>query len=319
MRIRTVLASCFFLLIGCEVSVATVNLSEPAISEQIDPISMAPVTPAETFLSSTGDLNATIKLSDASTDIAVTALFYMLGAEQTEIARQTTTTSGTGYLNFSLSPPPSGWPLGNYQVDYYLGEELRESLSFSIELEAAPALEPVKSIPVEEPTAAAGAQAAMPAYRVFEDAQFGFGFELPDNWDFKVVGERNDYLFRGPEGSAEGQILIIVQMMDTRKGTPTTLKAEMLNLLNQFEQMEGVEILKKDEFQVNEVATPFFITTYPSENQQGEAVSWGQTQLGLENGPVVLLLSYSAPRTIYQQKIDIFQHMMESFVLSPPE
>lgn len=319
MRIKTVLASCFFLLLACESSVATVNLSDPAISEQINATTFAPVAPAETFLTSTGDLNATILLRNASEEIAVTAIFYLLGNEKIEIANLSTVASATRYMNFALSPPSSGWPEGAYQVDFYLGEELEESLGFKIIAESD--AEPTAVIAVDEQsqTPAPDTPATVPGFRAFQDAQFGFGFELPDNWNFKVIGERNDYLFRGPVGSEEGEILIIVQMVDSRKGATTSLKDEMLSLLNQFKQMEGVEILKKDEFQLTDVIAPFFIITYPSENQQGESVTWGHTQMGVENGPIVLLISYSAPRDIYQNKIDIFQHMLDTFMLSTPE
>ncbi len=325
MRIRTILASFFYLLMGCEVSVATVNLTEPAISEQVNAITSGPVDPAETFAASTGDLNATVLLSAAGEDISVRAIFYLLAGAKTEIANLSMVASGTRYMNFTLSPPPSGWPEGAYQVDFYLGEELKESLSFSIasETDANTSTDPEptetmvadeQTPPVDIPTAQ-----AVPGFRAFQDAQFGFGFELPDNWDFQVIGERNDYLFKGPADSEEGQILIIVQMMDSRQGAATTLKDEMLNQLGQFEQMQGVEILKKDEFQLADTRAPYFLMTYPSENQQGESVIWGHTQMGVENEPILLLISYSAPRAIYQDKIDIFQHMMDSFVLSTPE
>jgi len=47
-------------------------------------------------------------------------------------------------------------------------------------------------------------------------------------------------------------------------------------------------------------------------------VTFGHTQLGIDHPPYLLLISYSAPREIYQLNVTTFQHMVESLKLSPP-
>ncbi len=305
---------CLFLLSGCDVSVTTASLGEPAISEQVDPTTFAPIEPKETFSTSVKSLNATVKLSNAPSDTTVEARFYLLGENKQEIAVQNTSTSGSRYLNFSLNPPESGWPIGAYQVDFYLDGEMKEHLGFHIQNPQETKNQPSDT---NEEAGLANAEQS-PGYRAFKDEQFGFTTELPDNWKFNVVGEQHDYLFTGPEGSDEGEIQIVIQIVDTRTVPQSTLESELKNQLAQFTQVNGVKIVKKDETQVGGTTAPFFLATYPSENEQGETISWGHTQLGLENGPIILLVSYAAPRDIYQDKVKLFQHMMDSLELSEP-
>ncbi|AGF77298.1 hypothetical protein UWK_00720 [Desulfocapsa sulfexigens DSM 10523] len=312
MRLSTI-PVCFLVLLiitGCDasVSIETTNLSEPAMSERVDPVAMAPINPADTFLPTVGTLHATIKLSNAPSDTTVTVRFYFMEQEKREIAQDAITTNGNGYIGFSLDPPKSGWPEGKYQVEFYLGKKMKEMLTFHIES---------KSPIIPESTLAPSSKKEQ-SYRLFNDKQFGMSFELPESWNFKVIGKNNDYLFQGPQGVDEGEIVVVVQMIDTRQPPQSTLDDEMTNQFNMISQRDGAKIVKKSDFQVAGKNAPYFLATYPTQNQQDELVSWGHTQLGLQNGPIILLISYAAPRDIYQSKVDLFQHMMDSFRLSTP-
>lgn len=304
---------CFLVLLitaGCDasVSIETTNLSEPAMSERVDPVAMAPINPTDTFSPAAGTLHATIKLSNAPSDTTITVRFYFVEQEKREIAQDAITTNGSGYIGFSLDPPESGWPLGKYQVEFYLGKEMKEGLTFHIK----------NKLPVITESPLASSSKKEQSYRLFNDIQFGISFELPDNWNFKVIGENNDYLFQGPQGVDEGEIVVVVQMIDTRQPPLSTLDDEMTNQFNMISQRDGAKIVKKSAFQVAGKNAPYFLATYPAQNQREERVSWGHTQLGLQNGPIILLISYAAPRNIYQSKVDLFQHMMDSFRLSTP-
>lgn len=306
----------FILLFGCESSIDTnaMTLSEPAMSEQVDSKTMAPIAPVDIFLPTVSTLNATVKLSDAPSDTTVTARFYFGEQDKKEIAQDAITTNGTGYLSFSLNPPESGWPLGTYQVEFYLGEDMKESLTFFIK----------NQLPVAVESTSPEGSASPPTvkkdlkYKVFKDEQFGFSLELPSSWNFRVIGKNNDYLFRGPQESEEGEIVVIVQMIDTRQPPQSTLIDEMLNQFNMITQGDGAKIVKKSDIRIAGITAPYFLATYPADNHQDETVTWGHTQLGLQNGPIVLLISYAAPREIYQRNVDIFQHMMDTIQLSPP-
>lgn len=156
------------------------------------------------------------------------------------------------------------------------------------------------------------------SYKTFRDKQFGFSFELPENWSFQTIGANSDYLFSGPVGTPETEISVIVQIVDTQKGVVTSLKDQMLSLLNQFSQMNGAKIASKSQLQVAGQDAPFFLVTYPAENTKKQQVIFGHTQLGLEHLPYLLLISYSAPRDIYQQHVATFQHMVDTLKLTAP-
>jgi hypothetical protein len=304
-------------LFGCESSVNTslITLSEPAMSEQVDSKTMAPVAPVDLFPPTVMTLNATVKLSNAPSNTTVTARFYFGEQGKKEIARDVITTSGTGYLRFSLNPPESGWSLGTYQVKFYLGEEMKESLTFFIKSQLPIAAEATSS----EGSAAPLTGREDKKYKVFNDKQFGFSLELPSNWNSRVIGKNKDYLFTGPKESKEGEIVVIVQMIDTRQPPQSNLKDEMSNQYNMISQRDGAKIVKKSDIKIAGIIAPYFLATYPADNHQKKTVIWGHTQLGLQNGPIILLISYAAPREIYQRNVDTFQHMMDSTLLSSPD
>lgn len=174
------------------------------------------------------------------------------------------------------------------------------------------------------PGAAAGATNVQPpalparAYKTFQDKQFGFAFELPDNWTFQTVGVNSDYMFSGQPGTPEAEISVIVQIVDTQKGVVGSLKDQMVSLLNQFSQMSGARIESKSQIQAANQQAPFFLVTYQAEDSRKQQVTFGHTQLGIDHPPYLLLISYSAPREIYQQNVATFQHMVESLKLTPP-
>jgi len=300
----------FLLFVGCDSSgsAGLTGFSEPSMSESVDTVTMAPIEPTDTFLPDTSTLQASIKLTDIPFNTTVTARFYFGKHDRKEIAQDAVTTNGSGYVSFALNPPESGWPLGMYQVEFYLGKEMKEGLTFYIK----------NKLPITEKSSLTLPSKKDSEYKMFNDKQFGFSLELPDTWNFKVIGKNSDYLFQGPQGTDEGEIVVIIQMIDTRQPPQSTLDDEMLNQSTMLSHREGAKIVKNSKLQVAGNQAPFFLATYPANNQQEEFVIWGHTQLGLQNGPVILLISYTAPREIYQNNVDLFQHMIDSFLLSIP-
>ncbi len=293
------------------------KLSEPAMTDRVDPETQAPLAIGSRFSPDTGSLYATIKVSDAPEETEVKAVFFLVGDGEQQIAEDAIVTNGTGYMGFSLNPPPSGWPKSRYKVQFFLNGKQKEELFFTIE-----------DLPgkIETPFAAAGVQkepapdqAADSPYKTFKDPKFGFSFELPQSWQFQVTSDSGDYVFAGPEGTEEAEITIIVQIIDPRKGEMADLKTQMIDLLNQIEQVPQAEIVKKDQVTISGNAAPFFLATYPAKNSKTETVEFGHTQLGVEHAPYLLIISYAAPRDIYQQKIDLFQHLIDTTELFQPE
>ncbi len=344
------------ILTGCE---ASFNLSDPAMSTAVDLTTKAPLEKATIFPADVKTLYATVQLKGAPADTAVKAIFYYLEGKKQQVAEDSVTAEGGRYLSFAMNPPESGWPVGRYEVEFLINNEVKEKTGFSLvpasgvpvsrefpntrNQQAAAPVSP-QSAPgtVETPASQAPNTAAVPqppsvtptpqaqttqpsaalqpgvAYKTFRDKQFGFSFELPENWSFQTIGANNDYLFSGPAGSPEAEISVIVQIVDTQKGVVTSLKDQMGALLNQFSQMTGAKIATKSQIQVAGQTAPFFLVTYPADNTQKQKVTFGHTQLGLDHPPYLLLVSYSAPREIYQQNVSTFQHMMDTLKVASP-
>ncbi len=295
---------------------AKATLSEPAMTDRIDPETQAPLAARESFSPDTGMLYATIKLNDAPEKTAVRAVFFLSRDEELQIAEDTVVTDGTRYISFSLNPPASGWPPGRYRVVFFLDGKEKEHLLFTVD---TPQVAQRDGAVAPGPVNAAGGDAGEDTpYKIFQDKKFGYSFELPRSWNYKIAANRGDYIFQGPENSKESEITIVIQMIDTRLGKVTDLKSQMLELVDQISQVPGAKIVKVDQTSVAGRQALFFIATYKAENGAGQKVSFGHTQLGLEHEPYFILVSYSAPRQIYQERLDIFQHMVDTFQLRPP-
>lgn len=352
------LAALSLMLTGCESSLnlGTTDLREPAMSTAVDSDTGKPLDKATLFPADVKTLYATIRIKSAPADTAVKAVFYYLEGTRQQIAEDTVSAEGGEYLSFSMNPPETGWPVGRYEVEFLLNNEVKEKVVFS--LVPAAGMPVSQGFPTTEKTQAATpqtvpgmAESSMPqdlnqagvppsqnvpptsptqspqaptsqqlgvSYKTFRDKQFGFSFELPENWSFQIIGANSDYLFSGPVGTQETEISVIVQIVDTQKGVVTSLKDQMLSLLNQFSGMAGAKIVSKSEIQVAGQTAPFFLVTYPAENTRKQKMTFGHTQLGLDHPPYLLLISYSAPRDIYQQSVSTFQHMMDTLKLAPP-
>ncbi len=284
------------------------KVSEPAMSDSIDPVTHAPLTSSTLFRPETGTLYATVKLNDAPRKTEVKALFFLVGENEQQIAEDAMVTNGTGYVSFELNPPASGWPLSDYKVLFFLNGKEAQQVAFKV---ANPSVEPA--------TETSPAKGSDSPYKTFSDSKFGFSFELPENWKFHVATGSGDYIFSGPEETRESEITIVVQIVDTRMGEMTDLKTQMLDLISQISQVPEAEIVKKSQIEVAGQAAPFFIATYQAQKRRKQVGEFGHTQLALLHEPYFILVSYAAPREIYQEQIEIFQHMADTFELSAPE
>ena len=370
-RFTLSLIALFFALSGCEGSfpLGSAGLGDPAVSTAVD---LNPKAPREKATISPADvkrLYATVKLKNGSAGSKVKAVFYYLEGNRQQIAELSVAAEGSGYLDFPFNPPESGWPVGRYEVEFSLDDQMKEKIGFSVvpaadmpaskgfpasqtpaapvqpapgqdqvattEPEPEPAPEPAPPAPDAGATPPVPGQAVVPqgqagqapapvpplpgiSSKTFQDKQFGFSFELPEAWTFQATGANSDYLFSGQLGTPESEIRVLVQVVDTQKGVVGNLKDQMLALLNQYSRMSGAKVESKSQIQAAGQLAPFFLVTYSSENTMKQQVTFGHTQLGLDHSPYLLLISYSAPREIYQQNVAIFQRMIDTLKLSPP-
>jgi hypothetical protein len=362
-RFTLFLIALIFALSGCEGSfpLGSAGLGDPAVSTAVDLKTKAPLEKAKIFPADVKRLYATVKLKNGSAGIKVKAVFYYLEGNRQQIAEQSIAAEGSGYLDFPFNPPESGWPVGRYEVEFFLDDQVKERIGFSVvpaadipaskgfpatQTPAAPVqpapgqdqavtTEPAPAPPDAGTAPPAPGQADAPqgqagqtpapvpplpgiSSKTFQDKQFGFSFELPENWTFQATGANSDYLFSGQLGTPESEIRVLVQVVDTEKGVVGNLKDQMLALLNQYSRMSGAKVESKSQIQAAGQLAPFFLVTYTSEDSMKQQVTFGHTQLGLDHPPYLLLISYSAPREIYQQNVAVFQRMIDTLKLSPP-
>jgi len=312
----------FMLLMnGCEASfnVTTASLSEPVLALKVDEKTQAPLEKADNITPDTQTIFATIKVSTAPSETKVKAVFfYVEGSAERQIAEDTVLAAGTQYVSFSLSPPDNGWPVGEYRVQFYMNDKEKDQIRFSVRQAKAEVIGQ-QAPPAREKNYASQPSGNGGGYLRLNESRFGFSFEVPASWSWKLIPGTTDYLISGPAGTETSEISVIVQVIDTRLDGSSPLRDQMVSLVDQFSQIAGSEIVKKDVIVTAGQEAPFFIVTYMAQDSRGQQVDFGHTQMGIDHAPYVLLVSYSAPRDIYQNNLGIFQHIVDSMVLSAPQ
>ena len=92
-----------------------------------------PVNPTAVFgTSDTFYISVNVKNLVVGSDVTVKYTYegeYASDADTTVVADQ----AGSGYYGFSLTPPPDGFPIGNYTAEVYLDGVLATTVAFSVQ------------------------------------------------------------------------------------------------------------------------------------------------------------------------------------------
>lgn len=158
------------LLAAALVPAGTARLSEMRASRDVDPKLKSPIGVSDTFGPEAKPVYLTVKLSDApqGTQVRITAYFLPGGQPQQIAVQEFPDVYGTGYLSLKITPPASGWFIGNYKAVFQLNRKDQGSIGFTV----------------------AAAKAAAPpasAYRTFSSPDHGFSMQYPAGW---VEGEK---------------------------------------------------------------------------------------------------------------------------------
>ena len=103
-----------------KVILSTASLSEATMTENVDDY-LRPLDATDVFNIDAPEIHCSVKLSNAPLDTEVKGEWIYIegeeeGLENYMIDSNTIITEGTRYLNFSLSIPDNGWPVGEYEI-----------------------------------------------------------------------------------------------------------------------------------------------------------------------------------------------------------
>jgi hypothetical protein len=115
--------------LACSFSASTANISDAYLAR--DPDGTDPTTvflPDEPFY-------LIVELANAPDDTVVKAVWVAVDADGVDfdtVIDEAELTTGSGQLTFDLTNDGL-WPAGNYKVDIYLNDTVKETLEFSVE------------------------------------------------------------------------------------------------------------------------------------------------------------------------------------------
>ena len=158
----------------------------------------------------------------------------------------------------------------------------------------------------------AGISVSAEEFRTFRDGNFGFSFQLPSTWNFRVT-ESKDYLFKGPADTAEGEATIVVQIVMKSANPGSSHLDQLKDLWNQLSTVPAAAVESDGMVPMAGGEFPFFIAGYRTRDSKGEERPYGHLQVVIDNGDFYYPLSYSAPKPAFDEYLKVFKHMSATF------
>lgn len=322
------------LLPGCEssCSYSTAELTEAQVAKTIHPDTQAPWESARTFAPDAESIYAVARLAYAPAGTKVAAVFYYLEDGEREIASDEIEAGGERWVSFSLSPPENGWPVGQYEVRLLLNDEEVEQLPFNVTSGAAGTQpkEPSKpkgptpkrtakaTPPPPEPVRQGEATASVretPSVQKFRDPNFGFEFEAPRDWTYRVTANK-DYLIEGPKGTDAYELSVILQFISKADNRGSSAVDQAEQALASIQGAPDARIVGKEMLDIAAQEAPYFVATYTANDSKRSPKTFGHTQIIMDHGDYFYWLSYSGPIDIYEKHTTVFEHIAQTFRFS---
>ncbi len=117
---------------GGEFRFSTANISEPAMASSVDPVSMKPVSKTDVFSPQSPIIYATALVKNAPSDTKISAKWIYVDAKIDIATVDVKTTQTNQYVAFNLTRPANGFPAGEYKVEIYLNDKLKETIKFTV-------------------------------------------------------------------------------------------------------------------------------------------------------------------------------------------
>ena len=121
------------ILNGGEISFSTANVSEAYMAASVDPYTSEPIDITDVFYQSeTTEVYAAALIRNVPDDTKISAIWYYIPTGESVASENDIYTDEDMWVNFSLYLP-SGFALGDYKVEIYINDKLKETLNFTVE------------------------------------------------------------------------------------------------------------------------------------------------------------------------------------------
>lgn len=105
-------------------------VKQVVLAEDADPTTFKPINPTTTFKAGAAFIHATVEAGDAPVNTVFRARWYPPGQDPLDFDL---TTDGLRWLDFRLTPTPTGFPTGDYKVEIYVNDKLADTKTFTVE------------------------------------------------------------------------------------------------------------------------------------------------------------------------------------------
>lgn len=125
------LSKVFSVVGGSAPSNADANVvKQIVLAEDAQPVTFEPINPTGIFAANAPAIHMTVQIKDAPANSEFMALWYPPNQDPLKFVLPPV--DGSRWLDFRLTPPPDGFPNGEYKVEIYLNDELVDTKTFSV-------------------------------------------------------------------------------------------------------------------------------------------------------------------------------------------
>ncbi len=154
--------------------------------------------------------------------------------------------------------------------------------------------------------------AKQPNYKQFKEVQYGFSFQVPDDWNIKLTPKK-DYLIEGPKGSDAFEIAIIIQIILKSKNPNSSDKLQLEAAQKMILTVPEANIKKQGTVSVAGKQVPYFVATYKTNTSQGKPSLFRHLQVVIDQGDYYYWVSFSGPSSIYEKYQPVAEHLLNTF------
>ncbi|MCG3139332.1 MAG: hypothetical protein HDKAJFGB_00200 [Anaerolineae bacterium] len=120
-----------FTVIAGESNAGSNVIQDIVLAESVKPDTFDPINPTDTFKKNAEAIHAVVRILDAPANTQLSAKWFPPSQEPLDFALPPV--DGTRWLDFRLTPPPDGFPAGEYKVEIYVNQKLADTKTFTVQ------------------------------------------------------------------------------------------------------------------------------------------------------------------------------------------